>query len=107
MLYIILLNSSARMADLKSTALYAVIFPFLCPQAKRALQRQLTEQVTFFYKVTRGYPVQIILFQGKKRIQWKRKQQGHFNNITEYFVTVLLFMYFYLQRRIFTQSIFI
>lgn len=74
MLYIILLNSSARMADLKSRALHAVIFPFLCPQAKRALQKQLTEQVTFFYKVTRGYPlVQIILFQEKKEDAVKKK----------------------------------
>lgn len=67
MLYIILLNSSDRVADLKSRALHAVIVPFLCPQAKRTLQKQLTEQVTFFNKVTRGYPVQIILFQEKKK----------------------------------------
>lgn len=73
MLYIILLNSSARTADLKSRVLHAVIFPFLCPQAKTALQVQLTEQVTFFNKVTRGYPVQIILFQEKKEDAVKKK----------------------------------
>lgn len=38
MLYIILLNLSSGMADLKTRVLHAVIFPFLSPHAKKDLQ---------------------------------------------------------------------
>lgn len=69
MLYIILLNLPAGMADLKSRVLYVFIFPLLSPQGKKALKRQLTEQVTFSIKIQRGYHVQIILFQEKKRME--------------------------------------
>lgn len=57
------------MADLKSRLLHAVIFPFLSPQARKALQRQLTEKVTFSIKIQRGYLGQIILFQEKKTME--------------------------------------
>lgn len=69
MLHIIPLNLPAGMADLKSRVLYAVIFSFLSPQGKKVLKRQLTEQVTFSIKIQRGYRVQIILFQEKKRME--------------------------------------
>jgi len=80
MLYIILLNLSSGMADLKSRVLHAVIFPFLSPQAKKAAQRQLTEQVTFSTKIQRGYLVKIILFQKKRG--WSEKKGNQVTSIT-------------------------
>lgn len=86
MLYIILLNSSARMADLKSRVLRAVVFPFLSPQAKKSPAKATDWEGHIFYKDTKRLSWSNNFISGKKRMERKGRQQGHFNNITEYFL---------------------